>query len=54
MAPARVGKVRGEGVDVGESAGSGGSSWGGPNRRRRPPGTGGSDLQIGEAPATIE
>ncbi|KAE9892523.1 hypothetical protein GP695_34665 [Enterobacteriaceae bacterium TzEc051] len=54
MAPARVGKVRGEVVDDGESTGSGGSSWGGSNRRRRPPGTGGSDLQIGAAPATIE
>ena len=54
MAPARVGKVRDEGVDDGESTGTGGSSWGGSNRRRRPPGTGGSELQIGAALATIE
>ena len=37
-----------------EAPGTGGSSWNSSNRRRRPPGTGGSDLQIGAAPAMIE
>ena len=40
-------------VDDGEAPGTGGSSWNSSNRRRRPPGTGGVDLQIGAAPAMI-
>jgi hypothetical protein len=45
--------VREEVVDDGEAACSSGEAWGSSNRRRRSPGTGGSDHQIGAAPASI-
>ena len=40
------------GVD-GEATGTVGEAWGGVNRRRRAPGSGGCDLQIGATPALI-
>jgi hypothetical protein len=41
-------------VDDDEAACSSGKAWGTSNRRRRSPGTGGSDRQIEAAPASIE
>jgi hypothetical protein len=48
-----AGSMREEDVVDGGAPGTGGNSRGGSNRRRRSPGTGGSDRQIGADPASI-